>query len=217
MSNTVKIMLVAVAIIAIAGFGYWYSTGGTQSASGSSTLATSTPTGASATGSAALNAGDVALNDKFLSLLLNMRTIKLDQSIFTSQTYLSLRDFSTPIAPDPNPGRVNPFAPIGIDAANAPAYTVITAVPSSVTKSTAVFAGVVPTGVAISKAYFEYGTTSTTPLSNVTAGVTPATTGTFTFPITGLTANTNYFVRAAAIINGTVVYGAVQPFQTLAR
>ena len=51
----------------------------------------------------------------FLNLLLNVRNIKLNNAIFSDNAFKSLRDSSIILIPDGNEGRVNPFAPIGLD------------------------------------------------------------------------------------------------------
>ena len=51
----------------------------------------------------------------FLSLLLNIKSIKLDDSIFSDDAFNSLRDSSIVLVPDGNEGRPNPFAPLGTD------------------------------------------------------------------------------------------------------
>src|SRR3989344_9052446 len=49
---------------------------------------------------------------EILTLLLNLKSLKLDSSIFSDPAFQSLADFgqSIPVRPQ---GRVNPFAPIG--------------------------------------------------------------------------------------------------------
>lgn len=51
----------------------------------------------------------------FISLLLSVRSIKLDDSILNDQAFLSLRDTTISIVPDSDEGRPNPFAPIGAE------------------------------------------------------------------------------------------------------
>lgn len=51
----------------------------------------------------------------FLTLLLNVKNIKLDDTIFSEIAFDSLRDSSIVLIPDGNEGRPNPFAPLGID------------------------------------------------------------------------------------------------------
>lgn len=57
---------------------------------------------------------------EFLSILLSVRSIKLDDSIFSDPAFLSLRDSSIELVPDGSEGRPNPFAPIGSDVADVP-------------------------------------------------------------------------------------------------
>jgi hypothetical protein len=50
-----------------------------------------------------------------LSLLQSISNLKLDTGIFDRPSYLALEDQNKQILEDLNPGRYNPFAPIGID------------------------------------------------------------------------------------------------------
>ncbi len=52
---------------------------------------------------------------EFLPLLLSVRNLQLDDSIFTDPSFLGLKDSSIELVPDGNEGRLNPFAPIGVD------------------------------------------------------------------------------------------------------
>ena len=208
-------MLIATVIIAIGVFGYWYATSGGTPAPKSALQSSGVQTGGA---NSPLSVNDTAISDKFLTLLLNMKTIKLDQSIFSDVAFTSLRDFSTTIAPETNPGRANPFAPIGFDVAGTANIIVTTGQPSTITKNTATFVGSLPLGSIAAKQYFEYGNKNTTPLSNITAGVpSDPSTGTFIFNLVGLVPNTIYYYRAAAISNGATVYGQLVSFKTLAQ
>ncbi len=65
--------------------------------------------------------GEDSLGAKnFLSILLNVKNIKLDDSIFSDIAFSTLRDSSIILTPDGTEGRPNPFAPIGIDKATLP-------------------------------------------------------------------------------------------------
>ena len=55
------------------------------------------------------------LGQEFLTLLLNVKNIRLDDSIFTDPAFATLRDSSIVLIQDGNEGRPNPFAPIGSD------------------------------------------------------------------------------------------------------
>jgi hypothetical protein len=54
---------------------------------------------------------------EFLTLLLNVKNIKLNDSIFADPAFTSLVDSSITLNPDGTEGRPNPFAPIGSDTA----------------------------------------------------------------------------------------------------
>lgn len=51
----------------------------------------------------------------FLSLLLNVKSIKLDSSILEDGAFTALSDSSIILTPDGTEGRPNPFAPLGTD------------------------------------------------------------------------------------------------------
>ncbi len=53
------------------------------------------------------------LAQDFLTLLLNVKSIKLDDSIFTDKAFISLHDSTIILTPDGDQGRPNPFAPVG--------------------------------------------------------------------------------------------------------
>lgn len=52
----------------------------------------------------------------FLTLLLSVKSIKLNDAIFSDVAFNSLRDSSITLTPDGTEGRVNPFAKLGSDA-----------------------------------------------------------------------------------------------------
>ena len=60
------------------------------------------------------------LTQDFLSLLLNVKNIKLDETIFSDGAFSALTDSSITLLPDGTEGRPNPFAPIGSDVLTAP-------------------------------------------------------------------------------------------------
>lgn len=55
----------------------------------------------------------------FLTLLLNVKDIKLNDSIFSDPAFNSLRDSSIVLEPDGTEGRPNPFAQFGSEALSA--------------------------------------------------------------------------------------------------
>lgn len=56
-----------------------------------------------------------AIAQDFLTLLLNVKTIRLNDAIFSDPAFASLHDSSITLIPDGNEGRPNPFAPLGVD------------------------------------------------------------------------------------------------------
>lgn len=88
-------------------------------ATSDSNLITSSPAslpdlGGVNTGGALGNSQNIVAQE-FLTLLLSVKNIKLDDSIFSDVAWESLRDSSIMLMPDGTEGRPNPFAPIGVD------------------------------------------------------------------------------------------------------
>ena len=75
----------------------------------------------SLTSSSTSNVSDIngsettAISNRFISLLLSVKSIKLDDSILSDQAFNSLKDSTIEIVGDGTEGRPNPFAPIGTD------------------------------------------------------------------------------------------------------
>ena len=61
-----------------------------------------------------------SIGKDFLSVLLNIKSIKLDDSIFSDSAFVSLHDSSIELISDGNEGRPNPFAPLGSDIIATP-------------------------------------------------------------------------------------------------
>ncbi len=76
-------------------------------------------TNSSEFGAGALSETPVVAKD-FLALLLNVKNIKLDDSIFSDPSFNNLHDSSITLIPDGNEGRPNPFAQFGNDEMSAP-------------------------------------------------------------------------------------------------
>ena len=120
MNSTLKNIFIFVLIIGVLGGGYYYFVGNKAPAPALTGVDTTGSTDASA---------EAGVQDEFLSTLLNIKTLQLDDAIFTSTAFRSLQDFTTELVDQGNEGRANPFAPIGTDALTAPADT---AAPSDV-------------------------------------------------------------------------------------
>lgn len=66
-----------------------------------------------------------AQDQDFLNLLLQIKNINLDTSIFQNSAFISLQDDTLPILDQPY-GRPNPFAPIGQDSGSISTSTLST-------------------------------------------------------------------------------------------
>jgi hypothetical protein len=86
--------------------------------------------GATLTSSADVN---TPVSNEILATLGNLRTIKLDNSLFSDQLFMSLSDFGVTIPPAAA-GRRNPFAPVG--QGNAAATTQTTPAATGTTTQT---------------------------------------------------------------------------------
>jgi hypothetical protein len=211
MGKIIKIILGFVVIGLILGAGLYFMSG-SKSNTGQPL---SSQTGATANAGTAKSPG--ATSDDFLGLLLNISSIELDDSLFTSKSFQSLRDFSTTLSQDTPTGRPNPFAPVGQDAFvdAGSSYSVTTMDPTLVTGTSATFSAVLPPGIVPTDRWFEWGTTNVAPFTNQTPKVQQnLTNGSYTYKVINLTPNTVYYVRAAARVGSTQFFGTVVPFQT---
>ena len=103
-------------------------------------ISSSDTTPTSNTTSSGTDANTSSIAENFLTLLLNVKTIKLDDSIFTDPAFISLHDSSIVLVPDATTGRPNPFAQFGAENIITPASTTT---PSTVPSTT--------TGASVSK------------------------------------------------------------------
>lgn len=58
---------------------------------------------------------DETVGQEFVTLLLKLNDIKLDNKIFGSIAFLKLQDFTKALTSLNNEGRINPFAPVGAE------------------------------------------------------------------------------------------------------
>lgn len=208
------IILIVVLGLGYVGYMYFFKKGGSTGSTGA--LETTTTEGLVKDGTVATNATAAAadassVGQDFVTLLLNIQSIKLDDSLFTSKQFTLLQDFNRPIPPDTNPGRPNPFANLGIDGA-AVSTQVSTSNPSSITTITTTLNGTLAIGGPGITRWFEYGPTNA--LGTVTTSNQQANPGAFSENITGLQPNTTYYVKAAASIGGVIVAGNLVTWKT---
>lgn len=182
-----------------------------QVAYGSSLESSSAPAGTA--GSA--NSSDKISSDlAFLSTLTSLKSIMIDTSFFNDKVFGSLVDNRVSIN-DVDPGRPNPFAPIGDikSVTNETAVSsVVTVNPTEITSATANLNGTINTTEGVTDIYFEYGKTES--LGTVAPVIKPSLVGNFIKNISGLTPKSNYFFKACAKIKGVATCGDVISFNT---
>lgn len=126
MSKTVKLILIIVVIVALVVVGSTFISGPVdQNTSGLQSLNTGR-TAAPLTQSATTNSTSVdtqQINREFVSMLLNLQSISLDDDIFSEPAFQALRDNTIRLNQPGNEGRSNPFAPIGIDVTNTSSFS----------------------------------------------------------------------------------------------
>ncbi len=211
-----NIIIIAVVLgLAVVGYKMFFSsttstpTSGLKTTAGVGAGTSASPQIAAVNPSSTADAGTIGTD--FLNTLLSIESISLDDSLFTSKEFTVLQDFNRPIPADQNPGRTNPFAPIGSDGIAA-TVQVSTSSPSSVTGTSATLNGTLLAGDATTTRWFEFGTTSS--LGSMTTPKPQATQGAFTEVVSKLLPNTTYYVRADALIGGATVLGNVLTWKT---
>lgn len=83
-----------------------------------SSTSNSTTTGIS--GNVNNNQNLASVDSEFLAMLLSIKSLKLNDSIFSNVAFANLRDSSITLIQDNTEGRTNPFAPIGSDTSSMP-------------------------------------------------------------------------------------------------
>lgn len=204
-NKNIIIIASVIIVIAIIYFVFFRSNSNTNSSGSLTTISGSQS-------SAQTNNTDVNVtSQQFLTELLNIDSIKIDPSIENNPAFTVLVDYSKPITPDTNPGRVNPFAPLGSDSSTV-STQIVTNTPTLTLATSAVLNGTLMISGQNVTRWFEYGTTDA--LGTKTAETPQTTAGGFSENITGLLPNTTYYVKAVASIGGQLIYGALVNWQS---
>lgn len=117
MSKGLKTLLIILIILVFGAIGYFLFLGdgfSTNPLSGSLQTSSGEPVSGLATQSTEAVDAD-QIGQEFLAQLLNIRKIRLRDDIFSSPAFISLVDFTLELVQTGNEGRINPFAPFGID------------------------------------------------------------------------------------------------------
>ncbi len=130
MASKLKNIIIFIVIGGVLVLGYLYfikkddsDTSGLVTSVPSTTPATDTSTPATAAGG------------EFLTLLLSVKSIKLNDSIFSDPAFQSLSDSSIQLTPDGSEGRPNPFAPLMSDEEPEDSDTITSSTPSGTSAS----------------------------------------------------------------------------------
>ena len=107
------IIFVGLAVALFAGYFFFLKPPREEQATLTSSVPNPLPSAENTSGTAV---GQVAEAGNFLSLLLNVQTIKLNGAIFASPAFRNLHDSSIELVQDGTEGRPNPFAQLGLDA-----------------------------------------------------------------------------------------------------
>lgn len=121
------IIIVAALVILVLIYFFFFSSPTPQN------LVTSSDTLPNATGtspSVTTGTGVPATAGDFLTLLLNVQNLKLNDAIFSDPAFKNLHDSSIMLIPDNTQGRPNPFAQFGNDIPSAPYIPNIPSTPS---------------------------------------------------------------------------------------
>ncbi len=155
----------------------------------------------------------IATDNEFATLLSSVKSISIDDSIFSNPAYRALRDHPINIGTDVV-GRSNPFAPVGTDGSDlSSAPTVATLQPGKITSTSAeLSAGVTFATSAPVTVVFQYGPTDQ--FGAVTSPLTLTKSGTAVATIIGLSPNTTYHVQAVAVVGSTTTNGNTMTFTT---
>jgi len=118
MSTFVKTFLILLILAVFGAIGYFVFVDDGSLGGATSPLQTSTgqPVSGLSQQNQVVDADEIG--QQFLSQLLNIRSLKLREDIFSRPAFLSLEDFTINLVQPGNEGRRNPFAPFGIDTSS---------------------------------------------------------------------------------------------------
>ena len=184
----------------------------------------------------------ISADISFLATLVSLKKIKIDTTLFSDKSFNKLQNNTVKIE-QVTAGRINPFAPMGIDNTNSPVLTIIsptsptsttptsivpsytpnsnskitsklvTDQPTQITDKSAVLNGTINTVITAKDSAY-FEYGPTANLGTVTPTVRLSLVGTFIKNILGLTPKTDYFYKACAKISNITACGEVISFTT---
>lgn len=173
----------------------------------------------------------LAEGQEFLNNLNILKNITLDNSMFNNnnEAFVKLIDYSVDIGHDTNPGRLNPFAPLGVDVVaitpntlngevaaqnpNAQALSIQTQSAIEVGRISAKLRGAIPKINEGDLSYFEWGTD----ITNLSFSSSPyhQIVSPFAYIAQSLSPRTKYYFRTVIKNGDTIVNGEIMSFTTL--
>lgn len=129
MSTGLKTFLILLTIVVFGAIAYLLVGGESSGPEASSPLQTSTGAPVSGLADVSVDVDAEQIGQEFLTQLLNIRSIKLRDDVFSRPAFVSLVDFTIELVQPGNEGRDNPFAPFGYDSADQQILDPITGLP----------------------------------------------------------------------------------------
>ena len=105
------IIFLGIAVVLVSAYLFFVRKTDNSNLTSTTTSSASSP----ASSSAATATDNSPVGKDFLTLLLSVKNIKLNDAIFSDIAFTSLRDGSIVLVPEDNQGRPNPFAPLGAE------------------------------------------------------------------------------------------------------
>ena len=116
MSKTLKKIIIALVVIVLIGVGASFFAGGdTQIQNPLQSTMSGNTAAPLATQNTGISSNTEQINREFVSTLLNLESINLEDDIFSEPAFSALVDNTVRLNQPGNEGRPNPFAPIGTD------------------------------------------------------------------------------------------------------
>jgi len=212
MNTTHNKFLIILSLILILSGIYLYFSNGTKSEAADSSSSLVSSNGQSPVSGFSSNGETSSVDLSFVNTLTSLTTITINTSLFSDQSFNSLKDNTVKLETNVITGRVNPFAPIDSSLSSVSIVPITTNTPTQITDKTTILNGSTSSSVGVTGAYFEYGLTEALGIN--TPVVSQSLIGTFMQKIVNLKPKTTYFFRANAKINGVLQRGDILSFTT---
>lgn len=210
MSKKIKIFGIVGILVALGIFGSKFM----NKSESPTPTANSNPLTSSAGAGLPVGTSNAPIDNSFSNALSTVKSIVIDTSIFENPSYKILRDYPVVLGSDII-GRTNPFSPVGVDS---PSESTVqtqfeTLQPGKITSTTAEFGALSFVGnTSQTNVVFEYGTSEL--FGSATPPIAVTKNGTILYTATGLTPNTNYYVRAVLAQGSNSILGNTMTFTT---